>query len=371
MRRHLCVLFSLAALTLVPFSTSANNVGDHSLRTTQYKILTPITQGNLTIFPVVAASTHDTSNFLTLDEGLRSGDVIITEAGHVQGLVRRPGVRPTQMYSSGAQVNQLVLVNNSKRPLMLLAGEIVTGGKQDRIIGKDRIVPVGAEPVDLSVFCVEPGRWTERTASFGSAGDKVSDAFMAQPAVRANAMAAKNQQQVWDAVNDNNKKAREAIAISAPAAAGAMGGTTSYAQVMGNKEVQRQIDKVAVPVAQNYEHLMQELRDRNAVGVVVAVGGRIIWADVFASNELLRKYWPKLARSYAAEAMFQHAGGSKLDAGDAEKFLADVDGKHEIVDSEPAVYRHTEITGDGFKAFTLTSLLPKTGFDLHLAKMSQ
>jgi len=33
-------------------------------------------------------------------------------------------------------VNRLVLVNNSKRPLLLLAGEIVTGGKQDRVIGK-------------------------------------------------------------------------------------------------------------------------------------------------------------------------------------------------------------------------------------------
>jgi hypothetical protein len=35
------------------------------------------------------------------------------------------------------------------------------------------------------------------------------------------------------------------------------------------------------------------------------------------------------------------------------------------------LYRHTEITGDGFKAFELTALLPKTGFDLHLAKMAE
>jgi len=47
---------------------------------------------------------------------------------------------------------------------------------------------------------------------------------------------------------------------------------------------------------------MKQLRDRNAVGVVVAVNGELIWADVFASTELLQKYWPKLVRSYA-EAM--------------------------------------------------------------------
>ncbi len=52
----------------------------------------------------------------------------------------------TTSYGS-AQVNQLVLINRGKRPLLLLAGEVVSGGKQDRIIGKDRIVPTGAEPL--------------------------------------------------------------------------------------------------------------------------------------------------------------------------------------------------------------------------------
>ena len=372
MPRHLCVLFSLAALTLFPFSISANNTGDNSLRTTQYKVLAPITQGNLTIFPVVAATTHDTSNFLTLDEGLRSGDVVITEAGRVAGLVRRPGVRP-QAYT-GAQVNQLVLVNNSKHPLLLLAGEIVTGGKQDRIIGKDRIVPVGAEPVDLNVFCVEPGRWTERTAEFksGGVGSGVGGGVaMVQPSVRGSAMADKDQQQVWSKVNAATAAAKPMIAASSPTETVEVQSSTSYAMVIGNREFQKQVDQVAVPVVTSYQHVIKELRDRNAVGVVVAIGGRIVWADVFASTDLLEKYWPKLARSYAAEAMGQHGGKASVNTADAEKFLAEVDGKHEVVDSEPAVYRHTEISGDGFKAFTLTSLLPKTGFDLHLAKMSQ
>jgi hypothetical protein len=53
-----------------------------------YQVLAPIRHGNLTIFPVVAARTHDTSQFLTLDEGLRSGEVIVTESGNVSPLVR-------------------------------------------------------------------------------------------------------------------------------------------------------------------------------------------------------------------------------------------------------------------------------------------
>ena len=45
-------------------------------------------------------------------------------------------------------------------------------------------------------------------------------------------------------------------------------------------------------------------------------------------------------------------------------------GRHETTEREPGLYSHTEVTGDGFKAFELTSLLPKTGFDVHIAKMA-
>src|ERR1700693_3530032 len=86
----------------------------------------------------------------------------------MKGWIRRHP--PPVTRHDGAQVNRLVLVNNSKRPLLLLAGEIVTGGKQDRVIGKDRIVPAESDPVDLSVFCVEPGRWVATSEHFGTSG---------------------------------------------------------------------------------------------------------------------------------------------------------------------------------------------------------
>ena len=122
----------------------------------------------LTVFPVVAPKSYATGEFLTLDEGLRSGEVVVTEYGNVRGLMRR---RPTPaVQHESAEVNRLVLINNSKRPLLLLAGEIVTGGKQDRVIGKDRIVPAESDPVDLSVFCVEPGRWVATSEHFGTSG---------------------------------------------------------------------------------------------------------------------------------------------------------------------------------------------------------
>jgi hypothetical protein len=350
-----------------------------------YKVLEPIRHGSLTVFPVVAPKSYATGDFLTLDEGLRSGDVIVTEYGNVRGLMRRP--MPAVQRES-AQVNRLVLINNSKRPLLLLAGEIVTGGKQDRVIGKDRIVPPESDPVDLSVFCVEPGRWIASSDHFGTSGATYHGAgsiggpipgaaagtLMAQPSVRAKAMGDKDQSEVWAEV----RKQQQAI-VTVEAAAGPVSpessqeiqSTSSYARVMENEDVKQKVDEIAAPIEQNYESLIKQLRDRRAVGVVVAVNGRIIWADLFASTELLEKYWPKLVRSYASEAVVSRAKGGEATVTQAEAFLGDMEGRRETIEIEPGVYRHSEANGDGFKAFSLTSLLPKTGFEVHIAKMAE
>ena len=335
-----------------------------------YKVLAPIRHGSLTVFPVVAAVSHDTGEFLTLDEGLKSGDVEVTEYGSVRGLVRRPPrgvVQPDIYVHDGAQVNKLVLINHAKRPLLLLAGEIVTGGKQDRVIAKDRIVPAESDPIDLDVFCVEPGRWVGASTAFGSGKGY---AAMAAPSVRGKAMGDKDQAKVWQEVGRAHDQMAEQVAVE-PRSVAELGGTTSYAQVMENEEVKRKLDSVAGSVEKDYTSTIQQLRDKKAVGVVVAVNGEIVWADIFASTSLLEKYWPKLVRSYATEAVVTRAKGAQVSEGAAQEFLEHLHGRHETVDSEPGVYRHTEVTGDGFKAFELTSLLPKTGFALHVAKMTE
>src|SRR5580693_5202198 len=302
--------------------------------TAGYKVLDPIRHGNLTVFPVLASKSYPTGEFLTLDEGLRSGEVVVTEYGSLRGLIRRHPVQPA--VHSNAEVNRLVLINNAKRPLLLLAGEIVTGGKQDRVIGKDRIVPAESDPVDLSVFCVEPGRWVATSEHFGASeslygnakGGPVPNAappmaLMAQPSVRAKAMADKDQNEVWDAVRKQKEDmtAQLTVAGALPTAGNPeISRVTSYAKVNENQEVRNYVDSVAKPIEQNYASLIHQLRDRNAVGVVVAVNGRIIWADIFASSDLLSKYWPKLVRSYAAEAVVTRAKDVDVTAARAQAF---------------------------------------------------
>src|ERR1700730_8637481 len=83
--------------------------------TSHYKVLAPIGHGNLTVFPAVTTTSTDTQGFLTLDEGVRAGEVIVSESGTVAPLLRpRHGFRPTRYQpGDGAEVNRLVLVNNS------------------------------------------------------------------------------------------------------------------------------------------------------------------------------------------------------------------------------------------------------------------
>ncbi len=341
-----------------------------------YKVLDPVTQHNLTVFPVVTESSYDTHSFLTLDEGFRSGTVVVTEEGGSPGLIRPRPPRPPGVWEDypppanpiprrGAEVNRLMLTNNSEKPLILLAGEIVTGGKQDRVVGKDRIIPAKSEPIDLNVFCVEPHRWVETSARFGGLGFA-----MAQPSVRIRAMADKDQQAVWEEV----ARSKESVAAAVPAPSAQMlAATSSYAKTMENSAVQDRVDAVARPIERSYGRLMSELRAQKAVGAVVAINGEIVWADIFASASLLEQYWPKLVRSYAAEAVSARTGRAKWPSApsvaEAQSFLDDFDARHETVESEPGVYRNTEMMGRDFDAFILTSLLPNTGFNVHIAQM--
>jgi hypothetical protein len=353
------------------------NAGDPSLPATanDYKILAPITHGDLTIFPLVSAKVHDTSDFITLDEGIRSGEVVVTEVGNLHSTMRRRPPYQVRPYS-GAEVNRLVLVNNSKHPLILLAGEVVTGGKQDRVVGKDRLVPAESDPVDLSVFCVEHGRWTETSAKFDTHAS-----VMLQPSVRGKAMAEKDQQKVWDEVGKSRASMSAAVVAAPPAAGGGGSGgnayaireldsTTSYAKARENKAVQEQVESIVEPMQKSYESVIKQLRNQNAVGVVVAVKGHIVWADMFASSALLAKYWPKLLDSYATEALTMSGARGEVSMKEAQGFLENWQARHEVVDSEPGLYRQRELVGYKFRAFQLTSLLAKAAFDLHLSKMA-
>jgi hypothetical protein len=354
-----------------------------------YRVLAPIESGNLLLFPVVESGKIPASPFITLDEGIKNGQVEVTEAGNVRGLVRPRPTRgrtddsvlrshplPDPPTYRGDQVNTLVLVNNSDKPLLLLAGEIVTGGKQDRIVGKDRIVPAQSDPIDLGVFCIEHGRWTEDTATFRSSAKASAQSLMVQPSVREKAMVDKNQQEVWDSVHGSIAGAlaapRPGIAVAEPRNAVPDAnslGTTSYARAMQSAVINEKVDEAAAPLMKSREQVLEKLREERAVGVVVAVRGEIVWADIFSDTDLLSRYWTKLVRSYAAESLMADQTHAAPSIADAQHFLDAPSGGTETSIGTVGVYRYSELRSGGAETFVLESLLSGTDYDVHVSKV--
>jgi len=333
-----------------------------------WRLLDPVTYENLTIFPVVSSGDRDTSPFLTLDEGLATGEVLVREQGS-EGMARsrngRDGIlRPT--YSTGASVNQLVLINRSKRPLLLLAGELVSGGKQDRIIGKDRLVPVGADPLPLDVFCVEHGRW--------SAGANFSDAkTIVHPSVREQAAVESDQGKVWSAVRGGTTakpsahssgaaRAEAPTPVLAPPALSRTiatdAPTESYQKIYESRSVRNSADSYVEEIERRFARATAGLKGERVVGVIVAYGSEAAWSDIFASSDLFRQYWNKLLRSYAVEALARPGYREVASRDEASEFLRNPNGRIQE-ETEPGVYRWRQINQGRLSLIELDALDPK------------
>lgn len=343
-----------------------------------WRLAQPVTYENLTVFPVVSTEEADTSGFATLDDALASGAAIVTEQG---SYMRRSRDGVIQPQSTGAQVNQLVLVNRGKKPLLLLAGEVVSGGKQDRIIGKDRIVPIGAEPLPLDVFCVEHGRWTGGDDKFGAAQ------LMVHPSVREKAAFDQDQSQVWAAVRSGSTASvSESVEVTGsgggvgraaappPISAGSVSATIassapteSYRKIYKSSPVGASVETYAEEVDRRFRRATAGLKGERVVGVVVAYGNEVAWSDVFASSNLFENYWPKLLRSYVVEALARPARVEKASLDDARDFLRPARG-HIHEESEPGVYPWREQSEGREAAIELEALEPKP-MTLHWLKV--
>ena len=318
-----------------------------------WRLGAPVTHNKLSVFPVLTDEATSGADFITLDEGLRAGKVIITELG-ADGRSRSINRR---RISDDAEVNKLALTNRSGKPLVLIAGEMILGGKQDRIVGHDCIIEASNTPVPLDVFCVEHGRWSGGSgfgesvtagrrggngmgagSGPGSSGSQgtlpaMTLAPLALPNVREKAQATKSQGEVWSAVAD------------AVTANGTYTRTGNLTSVYKDKRVNSRLD--------GYERVFKgKLITGNIVGVVVAVGNKIVSADVFASHSLFRAYWPKLLKSYALEAVSTTGAGSQqARRDDAEAFLARVQGNE--TESRESAYRLAENQSAAHASFEL------------------
>jgi hypothetical protein len=250
------------------------------------KLLAPIQFHQLMVFPVVRKSGGVDPKYLTLSEGVAKKLVHVTEQ------------------QNGGTVNQVHVANQSERPLLLLGGEVILGGQQDRILGKDTIVPAHENMV-VQVFCVEHGRWSgnrEFTAANGFADGKI----------RVRAKFKSDQSAVWAEVAKKNASLK------------ASPSTGTYR----NLAVGAEGEKAKKPYR---DHLAAELgklpEAKDLVGLVASVNGRITSVDVFANPSLFAAYRDKLMDSIVMSAVdvTEAPAAKPATAADVDKFISEAE----------------------------------------------
>src|SRR5215831_15380550 len=106
---------NVSAALLALLSSAASATPADELR-----ISGPFTHENLSIFLLHRASTHTTTNLLTLGEAMDQKKAMVYETGNVQ---------------------ELSIENLSSQVVFVQAGDIVKGGKQDRVLTTDLLLP--------------------------------------------------------------------------------------------------------------------------------------------------------------------------------------------------------------------------------------
>jgi len=290
----------------------------------QISIAGPYTSENLSIFLLLGSDNFDGARFISLDEALEQKCVLVHETGNV---------------------NQLEVENISELfDLYVQAGEVVKGGRQDRTLGVDFVIPARSGRIPVPSFCVESGRWhgraDEEVRFFASSKTSISTKKM-----RMAAKLSKSQGQVWESVAE----AQESLGASLGEPVLAAASPTSYQLSVENEALKKRKEEYLRPLA-------DILADKpNAVGYVFAINGETNTADVYGSGALFRKLWAKLLDAAILEAISelhrpQDTAGKTVTPeairawfGETEK--ADLTGQQEV---QPRVRVDTKRSGRTF-----------------------
>lgn len=293
-------LLSIAAMLALPFTSFAAHA-DAGIT----GVTAPATHDNLAVYFVRGTSAPGPVP-LTLQEAISSGAVTVHETG---------------------DVNELVIENTGSEEVFVQAGDIVKGGRQDRVLAVSLSVPAKSGKVPIGAYCVEHGRWSARGKEdahrFASA-DKALPSREAKlallnpeqprPVGTANAEPRRQsaertrtpeqrqlgsfpmqsrQEEVWAHV----RKIQSGLSAS-------LNERVTSEVSASSLQLSLENEKVAFAKAAYLDALLEKgAGEPDIVGVVVAINGRVSSADVYPSNGLFRKMWPKLLEAAAVEAI--------------------------------------------------------------------
>jgi hypothetical protein len=226
-------------------------------------------------------STPSLKNMVSFGKALSSGLITVQERGT----------------TAIENVHWLSLYNNSDKNIFISSGEVLAGGRQDRIVTKDTIVYAKSGRIDLPVMCVEEGRWSEKDKKFVYQK-------MANMHLRKTLDATRSQVQVWKEINhqlDDGKVKNK---------------TLSY--------LSRQQDKKFTALQGEYWNFFREKfkqADSNVVGMICVSGDKILGSDIFISSSLFYGQLQPMLMGYIEEATV--FGNTPLVSNDKVKLYVD------------------------------------------------
>jgi hypothetical protein len=288
----------------------------------------PSEAGGLQVFPL-AWRPGEAVNYITLDEALEAG---LLEVGEI---------------TEGGSVPQLRLTNNGKLPVFLMAGEHLSGGKQNRVLNAS-LLAAAESSLPIPVSCVERGRWGYRSAHFAGSGTASHSTLrkmmhsQVTMSYRSTGTATSDQGEVWKEVD---RKLAETGSSS----------DTAY--------LHKAYEDTLTILAPTIEGLPVP---EGAHGAVFAYGGKVVGFDLFDRPSTLARLWPKLIRAYATDA---HAAeeAKPLDVAAVRQWLGGASGCKEEVFPSPGLGEDVRLEGPALEA----ACLRVEGHPIHVEAFSR
>lgn len=231
-------------------------------------------RGNLQAVLLCQDASGPEQRFITLEEGIRSGQVRVSE-------------------TPAARVQELQVENLGQQALFIQMGDLVKGGRQDRTMHASLVVAGRSGPVGVGSLCVEAGRWSGDNR-FAAGGRMVPSSEL------RSAVFNRHQREVWNRVASFNRRAVPARP-QAPAVYRQTGRTSLFSGLESVDDGNARTSFIS--------QCEQAAQRHSAAGLACFVDGQLRTLDVYSSPSLFRSVMPKLLAACLADAAGDNGAG--------------------------------------------------------------
>lgn len=273
----------------------------------------PYSHENLSLFLFHGSDQIDGSRYISLKDALENKSVLVHETGTV-------GQLEAENLSDTADI-------------FIQAGDVLKGGRQDRTIGIDFIIPARSGRVAVPAFCVESGRWHKRR---GEDDMRFSDSTcsISAKAMRLAAKLAKDQGAVWDGVAE----CQTALSSSLEKSVHSASSPTSYQLSVEDPDLEKRKSQYAKKLRGIVKN------ESDAVGYAFYVSGERNSVDLYTSTKLFHKLWDKLLDVAILEAISTQKGEAAVpQTADVSAWLQEA-GKAKLRENKDAPPRTRVVT---------------------------